>query len=251
MSLISIFIGLCLATGTSAQSLTTKVSPTPSSTVAAAPTNFGGFAPCPPGVLCPILPRDHVRRQVVVTVTNEDCAEDHMSSALPVVPESTQTVIVCPPEGCGQASTAAPVEATSQPAQQRVGVCPPEECPECSPDVCQPCTAAGDCPSCDGGADAGCLPICPDYCPPAPEAPLTTALSTPLPVVPTPTFMPIFSTSVVVPGPVETATETANDVGFEQGVASAIPSAAADRRAHPAPGVYMGMAAVFVAINWM
>jgi hypothetical protein len=49
----------------------------------------------------------------------------------------------------------------------------------------------------------------------------------------------------------ETETEPVDDLDFEQEVDSTMPTAAAERRAHLAAGVYMGMAAIFVALNWM
>ncbi|KFH45630.1 hypothetical protein ACRE_035520 [Hapsidospora chrysogenum ATCC 11550] len=206
-----------------------------------------GFADCPPGILCPIIHRRHQQPRHHIA-EDEDCDEEPQvhAAALPLdqppvetiqtitscppdvpdcpgaTPAPTSTVIVCPDEGCDDALPVAPA---------RPALCPVEECPECSPDACIWCPPGDD--ECYDDMYNDNLPPCPEYCPP-PAVPTTPAGTTPTPNPVTP------SSNVPVPPPEHT------DVGPQPP-----PVAAAERRVpHAAPGVYLGTAAVFVAINW-
>lgn len=240
--LISIFLAAPPALG--------QLTPVPSGSESATP----GFAPCPDGILCPILPRQEPEPEVV-TVVDPDC-EDAQPTPLvesanlpvqirpPVLPttlvtvtacpgdceEIPSTVTICPPEGCT-------TEAQLPPVATRLAICPPEECPECSPDVCTPCPLDDlECEVCED-----CPPPCPDYCPPPGEV-VTSDQLAPLP---TPTPSPSPTT------PVAPASPTVTLPGVpEETTAPVSPPVAGAERMTVAPGVYLGVAAVFVAMNW-
>lgn len=211
---------------------------------------------CPNGILC--LPR----QEEVVTVIDPDCESEPVIAPTPLVQsanlpvqirpavlpttlvtvtecpggcdeELPATLTICPPEGC--TTEAAPV-----PVATRLAVCPPEECPECSPDACTPCPPENlECEICEG-----CPPICPDYCPPPVEvitsdlvAPIRVPVLTPTPSPSFVTPVPLPSPTVILPGPAEETTAPTSP-----------PVAGAERMA-VAPGVYVAVAAVFLAVN--
>ena len=175
-----------------------------------------GVINCPPGALCH-LPHNQKRAITkTVTVIDEDCAEKHTPTPLAIV-----TNTICPSEGCHDTITTTPSAPgpvatllTSNPPENHVP--PPVEFAVSEKPVVTPAptpTAAAPMPLGTAPTSHGSIVVTRPR--PAPESIETTR---PMP----PTTSPL-------PPPV---------AGAERG------------RSRPAPGVYLGMAGIFVAVNW-